>query len=256
MLDPRGRHRPAQRRLRQDPPATRALHAKGTPVRRHLHRDRRGGRAVPGRALAGRRGRGAGAVVQRLRAGSEPRQGSQDVRGMAVKFRPTCHRAAPPTCSARPRRASRCAPPRTSSPSPRRLADPKRRCRCWLARHSDGRSRRWSPTRRAKVRRAAAGPSPRRRTSPSTPTAGAIADDDRSLGALHAGPAGAARRDRPAEHLEGRDRLIEEIRPPGWRAGPVRFDLRVTVAAPATTRDDPMSVWQGRPRAQRRPPRA
>ena len=50
--------------------------------------------------------------------------------------------------------------------------------------------------------------------------------------------------DRPEGTYEGRDRLREEIRA-RLAEGPVRFDLRVTVAAPGDDPDDPMSVWKG-----------
>lgn len=48
----------------------------------------------------------------------------------------------------------------------------------------------------------------------------------------------------PAGSFEGRDRLREEILA-RLAAGPVRYDLRVTVAAPGDDPHDPMSVWKG-----------
>jgi catalase len=52
--------------------------------------------------------------------------------------------------------------------------------------------------------------------------------------------------DRLDEAFEGRDRLFEEMEARLAR-GPVRFDLRVTVAAEGDDPHDPMSVWKGSP---------
>lgn len=51
-------------------------------------------------------------------------------------------------------------------------------------------------------------------------------------------------RDRPSGRFEGDDRLQEEMAA-RLDAGPVRFDLVVTVAAPKDKPHDPMSVWRG-----------
>ncbi len=48
----------------------------------------------------------------------------------------------------------------------------------------------------------------------------------------------------PAGRFEGKDRLREEILA-RLAAGPVRYDLRVTVAASGDDPHDPMSVWKG-----------
>ena len=50
--------------------------------------------------------------------------------------------------------------------------------------------------------------------------------------------------DRGDRTFEGRDRLVEEIEARLAR-GPVRYDLRVTVAADGDDPHDPMSVWKG-----------
>lgn len=50
--------------------------------------------------------------------------------------------------------------------------------------------------------------------------------------------------DRPEEAFTGRDRLREELAARLAR-GPVRYDVRVTVAAPRDDPHDPMSVWKG-----------
>lgn len=50
--------------------------------------------------------------------------------------------------------------------------------------------------------------------------------------------------DRPEETFTGRDRLREELEARLAR-GPVRYDVRVTVAAPGDDPHDPMSVWRG-----------
>ena len=50
--------------------------------------------------------------------------------------------------------------------------------------------------------------------------------------------------DPPAGSFSGKDRLREEIAA-RLAAGPVRFDLRVTVAAPGDDPHDPTSVWTG-----------
>ena len=68
-------------------------------------------------------------------------------------------------------------------------------------------------------------------------------DGDRSWVRFTLAPLGGAA-DRPEGTYEGRDRLHEEIRA-RLAEGPVRFDLRVTVAAPGDDPDDPMSVWKG-----------
>ena len=54
----------------------------------------------------------------------------------------------------------------------------------------------------------------------------------------------ATRDDRLAAKFEGRDRLAEEMTARLDR-GPVRFDLRVTVAGDGDDPHDPMSVWKG-----------
>jgi catalase len=54
----------------------------------------------------------------------------------------------------------------------------------------------------------------------------------------------ATRRDRPPGRFAGRDRLREEIRA-RLAAGPVRYDLVVTVAGPKDDPHNPMSVWKG-----------
>ena len=54
----------------------------------------------------------------------------------------------------------------------------------------------------------------------------------------------ATRDDRLAVKFEGRDRLVEEMAARLDR-GPVRFDLRVTVAGDGDDPHDPMSVWKG-----------
>ncbi len=61
----------------------------------------------------------------------------------------------------------------------------------------------------------------------------------------------ATRDDRLAAKFEGRDRLAEEMTARLDR-GPVRFDLRVTVAGDGDDPHDPMSVWKGARGAQRR----
>lgn len=48
----------------------------------------------------------------------------------------------------------------------------------------------------------------------------------------------------PAGRFEGPDRLREELLA-RLEAGPVRYDLHVTVAAPGDDPHDPMSVWKG-----------
>ena len=68
-------------------------------------------------------------------------------------------------------------------------------------------------------------------------------DDDRCWVRYTLAPLGGPA-DRPEGTFEGRERLREEIRA-RLAQGAVRFDLRVTVAAPGDDPDDPMSVWKG-----------
>jgi catalase len=50
--------------------------------------------------------------------------------------------------------------------------------------------------------------------------------------------------DRPAGEFSGSDRLTQELAA-RLAEGPVRYDVRVTVAAPGDDPHDPMSVWKG-----------
>lgn len=54
----------------------------------------------------------------------------------------------------------------------------------------------------------------------------------------------ATARDRPAGRFQGRDRLHGELEA-RLAAGPVKYDLVVTVAGPKDDPHDPMSVWRG-----------
>ena len=248
MLEPREAIDRLQRGVYRRTARHRALHAKGSVLHRHLHRHRRGGRAVPGGALPGRPGARAGAVVQRRRGNPGAATRSQDVRGDGGVV-PTGPRtaAAPPTCSARPRRGSRCAPPRRSSPSPRRSAKPAT-LPLFLARHP------------------AAGPgTARQRPGPghgaaevlrggdvlpaSTPTAGSTPDGDRYLGPLHARARWATPADRPEGDLRRAGTGCARRSRPGWPAARSRFDVRVTVAGAGRRPGRPDVGVEGRPRA-------
>ena len=187
-----------------------------------------------------------------LGARPRPRDTGQDVRGMAVSFRPDLATAAGAfdlLGQTAPRFPVRT-PGGVRRASPRRRPS-RRRCRCsWpatprpvLALLANARARSTAPP--TVLRRGDVLPA-------STPTAGSTPDGDRSLGALPLAPAAAAPTDRLGGHVRGPRPAAEEIRGPAGRGTGALRPPGHRWPAPGDDPDDPTTAWTRRPGAQRR----